>query len=490
MRNYVARRLLVDDAAVPADGRPARRRSASPTTSRTRPIHTIVTKPVERFEIVLGRFLGYARADDARPGRRWRRVSLLYVVRGVTEEAESESLKARVPVYGDLLVRRHDARTTGDERRPRVGLPQLHRRAARREPNAPQQYAIWTFDDLPGDARRRRASRSAFEFTFDIFRLDQGRGEQGRLLHVHVRRRARCRSSRRRSLRRRQARARPARCERPASARREHAGDAKRDAGRRDRRELLAKYGVYEVPASRSTDYHTQRIDVPAGACSRTLREQPRAAAAATSPHAAACCRSLVSVDRTSAAADARRRPPRPVPAGRRERPFCAQLPQGHRRPVVQLTCWCSAWPSRCSTYLSGVISLLCTMFLFVAGLFVDYIQAAGREPRRRRRPARGARPHGHAQRRSAAPLDDSPDRQPLVTGVDDVYRWWLRRFLQPHPRRQPLRPAPVRRQRLRHLAGRRCCSLDNFLPLVGYLLPWAVLAFYLMKYREIANPT
>ena len=31
---------------------------------------------------------------------------------------------------------------------------------------------------------------------------------------------------------------------------------------------------------------------------------------------------------------------------------------------------------------------------------------------------------------------------------------------------------------------------LDNFIPLVGYLLPWAILAYYFMKYREIANPS
>jgi hypothetical protein len=31
---------------------------------------------------------------------------------------------------------------------------------------------------------------------------------------------------------------------------------------------------------------------------------------------------------------------------------------------------------------------------------------------------------------------------------------------------------------------------IDNLIPLVGYLLPWAILAYYMMKYREIANPT
>jgi hypothetical protein len=30
---------------------------------------------------------------------------------------------------------------------------------------------------------------------------------------------------------------------------------------------------------------------------------------------------------------------------------------------------------------------------------------------------------------------------------------------------------------------------VDNGLVLLGYLAPWAVLAYYLMKYREIANP-
>ena len=31
---------------------------------------------------------------------------------------------------------------------------------------------------------------------------------------------------------------------------------------------------------------------------------------------------------------------------------------------------------------------------------------------------------------------------------------------------------------------------IDNLIPVIGYLLPWAILAYYLMKYREIANPT
>ena len=31
---------------------------------------------------------------------------------------------------------------------------------------------------------------------------------------------------------------------------------------------------------------------------------------------------------------------------------------------------------------------------------------------------------------------------------------------------------------------------VDSFIRLVGYLLPWIVLGYYLIKYREVANPT
>ena len=75
-----------------------------------------------------------------------------------------------------------------------------------------------------------------------------------------------------------------------------------------------------------------------------------------------------------------------------------------------------------------------------------------------------------------------------MVTGVDEVYRWWLRRFLN-------LIPDVTRYDLHQYVANgfdiswSQVLFLDNLLPLLGYLLPWAILAFYLMKYREIANP-
>src|SRR4029077_14729270 len=72
-----------------------------PTDIKNQSIHTIVTKPVERLEIVLGRFLGYGLLLSAGLAA-MSVLSYLYILRGVTREAREESFKARVPIYGRL----------------------------------------------------------------------------------------------------------------------------------------------------------------------------------------------------------------------------------------------------------------------------------------------------------------------------------------------------------------------------------------------------
>ena len=57
-----------------------------PNDVKNNSIHTIVTKPVEKFEIVLGRFLGYAALLSIGLFV-LASVSLIYVLRGVNEEA-------------------------------------------------------------------------------------------------------------------------------------------------------------------------------------------------------------------------------------------------------------------------------------------------------------------------------------------------------------------------------------------------------------------
>jgi hypothetical protein len=125
-------------------------------------------------------------------------------------------------------------------------------------------------------------------------------------------------------------------------------------------------------------------------------------------------------------------------------------------------------------------------MFLFGAGMGSHYITeiAEGKNV--------GGGPMESMQRLFThqplgVPLDANPTTT-VVRAVDDVYRWWLQRFLKIIP--------DVNRFDLHNyvangfdISWTKVLFLDNLIPLLGYLIPWAVLAFYLMKYREIANP-
>src|SRR5262249_939898 len=84
-----------------------------PTDVRSQTIHTIVTKPVERFEIVLGRFLGYALLMSLVLVV-LASVSLLYVFREIDPDAKEESMRARIPLFGELSFRGKEGNFQGD----------------------------------------------------------------------------------------------------------------------------------------------------------------------------------------------------------------------------------------------------------------------------------------------------------------------------------------------------------------------------------------
>jgi len=81
-----------------------------------------------------------------------------------------------------------------------------------------------------------------------------------------------------------------------------------------------------------------------------------------------------------------------------------------------------------CSTYLSGVISLLCTMFLFIAGFFTpSIVQMANNQ-------SLGGGPAEAFSRiitktNMIMPLDQNPTTA-VIQGVDEGFRWLLRRVL------------------------------------------------------------
>ncbi|MCI0639177.1 MAG: ABC transporter permease [Gemmataceae bacterium] len=460
-----------------------------PTDVKSQSIHTIVTKPVEKFEIVAGRFLGYATLLSvglaAVAG-----LSLIYVVRGVNPDAARESYKARVPIYGQLTFSgtksMYEGESVGREWGYRwyIGGPVLE------SAKMPRQYAIWSFADLPRDMARVDETSSEdpklrsvpFEFTFDIFRLNKGEENKG-IYCTFVFMDGRLSIP---DLERVQKAAYEERSQLQTKASTQIA-----DPSERQKRlkaideELVRKYGLFEAPGFEVTDYHTQTLRVPSHLFERLAElEKERPREGLPGEEAPPMMRVVVSVDHTS--------PTQMLGVARRdlyilaaEQPFWINFLKGI------LGMWCTVLlvlgvAIGCSTYLSGIISWLCTVFLFGAGLFKDSIRqlAEGQSP--------GGGPLESAYRvftrtSQGAPLDQSPTAS-LLQGGDDVYRWWMRRFLN-------LIPDVSRHDLHQYVANGFDISwgqvllTDNLIPLVGYLLPWGILAFYLMKFREIANP-
>ena len=129
-----------------------------PADIREQTIHTVVTKPVERFEIVLGRFLGFTALMTAVLFG-MTLLSLLYVVRSIDPDAAAECLKAREPVYGDLTFEG----TTKEDRGENVGMEWEYRSyISGPMPGQPPQYAIWTFDHpCPAGSKTARQSTAS-----------------------------------------------------------------------------------------------------------------------------------------------------------------------------------------------------------------------------------------------------------------------------------------------------------------------------------------
>src|SRR6266478_4541849 len=141
------------------------------TDMKNQTIHTVVTKPVERFEIVLGRFLGFT-ALMTLVLVVMTVLSLVYVARGVVPEAQEESFKARIPVYGDLKVQSIKEGRVAEHGKS-VGRENTYREYI--SGGVADEKASWIFRDLPSNFAGRPTLPC--EFGFDIFRTSKGKFE-------------------------------------------------------------------------------------------------------------------------------------------------------------------------------------------------------------------------------------------------------------------------------------------------------------------------
>jgi hypothetical protein len=436
-----------------------------PTDIRQQTIHTIITKPVERFEILLGRFLGFT-ALMSLVLLVMTSVSVIYVLRGVDPEAAAESLKAREPFYGELHYE-----NTGDERAGvNVGREWNYRSYITSPmPNQQPQYAVWDFPSPRSSLADRKSVRC--EFTFDIYRTTKGFENRGVSCEFQFQT-ANFDKSQRDAYSRERSR-RLAEPNRPS--------DADID------NQLAEEYGYYVVPAKDITDYHTQFIDVPAGLFRNALKGKGSGSATTTSTpppplQVRVSCRSatqyvgMAKYDLYWRLDDPQR--------GSEAAAFTVNFYKGIFGLWLRL-CLVIGVAVALSTYLSGVISMIVTGMLYLGGGLMDYIQSIGQ----------GTAPGGGpmealvrlANRQVALmPLEESTTAT-VATSSDVVFRWFIRLVID-------ILPDIDRYTLTSYVSEGFNIPLTqlffDFGTLAFYLLFWVVLAYYLMKWREIAAPT
>jgi hypothetical protein len=523
-----------------------------PSDVRSQTIHTIVTKPVERFELVLGRFFGFAMLMTlvlaVMTG-----ISLLYVVRTTTgaspfsflfpemsKEATFESLRARVPVYGVLnFYSGKDPKYEGIS----VGREWEYRRYLA---GNSAQRAVWTFRDFPADLPARPEATVPCEFSFDIFRTLKGEEGKGVLCSFEFRTRNWDKKMK------------------PGGEEWEQERH-KLEARPEDVNYALAeKCGYFEILNKEVKDYHTQSIDIPTGLfkdalATRTvgvldridkdtvtisldgggqrtfrvtddtliygiktksggrpklsdLQEEHQRRGEETKP---ALRVSLVSkyndpeianrLEATEGAVSA-------VPPGQElgplqvfvkcesggqylgvarydfyilahERSFAGNFVKGAAGLWLRM-CLVLAIAVTCSTYLNGVVSFVAAQTIYVSGFFMDYIRSLAENT------SIGGGPLESfirlATREAAtSPLDPTPGVQAAL-GTDVAIRWYSSLYLK-------ILPDVDRFDWTDYVAeGFNIATVNLFslsgLMLIGYLLPWAILSYYLIKTREIAT--
>jgi hypothetical protein len=452
-----------------------------PTDIRSMNIHTIVTKPVERFEIVVGRFLGYVLLMTV-VLIVMTAASLLYVFRGVDEDAKFESLRARVPIYGDRMEMFDAKGRTGGIS---VGREWEYRNYIVGGRNS-RMRAIWSFDDLPR-ALATTAEGVPCEFSFDIFRSHKGEENRGVLCRLSFE---------------------SWRWDPNDAAAVEAADRVKSDPVKASER-----FGVYAPSPLEIFDYHTMAMRVPAGVFQNQFASKEELASRAdqlkqkgqldpTEQEELRCLtRDVARLQ--SFEQEGRPRPPMTIVVRcsspgqylgiahhdlymlSGEKMFAINFFKG-AAGLWFLLCLVIGISVACSTYLSGVISGMVTAFLLIAGIFGEgeFIQSLAEGKEQGGGPAEAMIRLAN-QSAIAAQLEETPIVK--VAGFyDEVFRYVLKFFIK-------LLPNVNRYFLTDYLASGFDISewqlfVDNFLPMAGYLLPWAILAYYLMKTREVAT--
>ncbi len=436
-----------------------------PNDLRNQTMHTIVTKPVERFEIVVGRSLGYILLMSlALAGMT--AFSLIFVARQVAPEAMEESYKARVPIFGAFQIMERGKPTEGIS----VGREWGYRKYI--SGGLTNERATWAFGDVSPELARRDTVRC--EFQFDVFRTSKGTENKGIYCTFFVYNPAWKGTQD-------EANAYHAERDKVLAAPLDKEIDRRAQEENWDRDKIRAaqlnglakKYGYYELLSKEVIDYHTLGIELPAGLFDMSPEALQNSSQGRRVVQVSVRCES----------------PTQYLGVAKHdlyllddENPFAMNFFKGALGLWFRL-CLVVVLAVTLSTYLSGIIAFITTMFFYILGLFTEFIQkvAEGR--------LEGGGPMEALLRLGqgvnlVVPLDQSPTYR--VAQVSDVaFRGFLFGVLNIVP--------DVERYDLTSYVSQgfdisgATLLMDNALPLLGYLIPCVVLGYYLMKSREIA---
>ncbi|MBY0524172.1 MAG: hypothetical protein K2R98_12275 [Gemmataceae bacterium] len=425
-----------------------------PNDIRHQTIHTIVTKPVERFEIVVGRFAGYVTLMTVTLAL-MAVASLIFIqLHAIHPDAEFESYRARVPLYGDLQFQGKKEGFQGES----VGREWEYRRYIAGGPNTTQR-AVWIFRDLP--TRLKDRSDVPCEFAFDIFRTRKADQEGQGVFCTFTFMTPNWTPANLRDFEREREEEKT----KPNPLTDEQIAD-----------KLAEKYGYFEFRSKEITDYHTLGFKVPAG----LFRNAQKSERAERDPSKKApLVVAFVRCESASQFIGVARHDLYLLDA---EGYFSLNFFKG------AIGMWCSLClvigvAVACSTYLSGVISFVCTMFLFLGGLVRGFMQDLAFGRTEGGGPAESFLRLVNAQNQ-VTPLDPSPAAS-VATVYDVAFRWFLRRILNIFPDVEAFDFTEFVAKGFDISMGHLAIHL---LVLAGYLLPWAVLAYYLMRSREVAS--
>jgi len=415
-------------------------------------------------------------------------VSLLYLMREIDPDAQFESMRARVPLYGAL---------TFIGPKINVGREWEYRSYIPGGPGS-KERAVWTYQNLPSNlASKRQGATIPCEFTFDIFRTYKGEEGKGVLCSFNLQtsnwdanRRAeydlaKAKGSKLVGMPDRRALIEEAYREiRPNAPKptevdiQAFVSSTEPGAPQKLIDNLISEeFGAFDILNKVVVDYHTQGLDLPTGIFKNLLKQresQPKSAADDSGELSV-----IVKCDSSSQYLGMAKYDFYILDD---ERPFWLNFFKGAAGLWLRL-CIVVGLAVALSTYLSGVIAWLTTMFIYIAGLMQDEIRKIAENQ------SVGGGPMEAALRLAtreniASPLDNTPGRNLAVT-TDVAYRWVLRQFLD-------ILPDVDRLDWTDRVAEGFNISttgtlLLSTLMVAAYLLPWAIVAYYLIKSREIA---